>query len=121
MSSIANRSLALIGAMWVTLAASAPQAFAETKVVEIRIADLAFVPQVVHVHVGQSIVWTNQDQVAHTVTSGTTTDTNVWTSSEPLGEGQTFSLVLKEPGTYAYFCKPHFYDASMHGRVIVDR
>lgn len=120
MSSIARRTLALVGALLGMLAASVPQTSAEPRVAAIRIVDLAFVPQVVHVRVGQTIIWTNDDQVAHTVTSGTTVDTGVWRSSEPLAQGATFSLTLKRRGTYAYFCKPHFYNAAMHARIVVD-
>ena len=87
----------------------------------VRIVDLAFVPAVIHVKPGQKIVWTNEDQVAHTVTSGMMSDENLWPSSPPLGEGKKFELVIRVPGTYAYFCKPHFYNAAMHARIIVER
>lgn len=121
MSSIVRRAFALAVTVMATLAAFGPQASAAPHVVAIRIVDLAFVPQVVHARVGQTIVWTNEDQVAHTVTSGTTADARAWPSSEPLAQGASFTIVLRRPGTYAYFCKPHFYNAAMHARIIVDR
>lgn len=122
MSSIAKtRAVVALGAVLGTFAASVPQASAAPRAAHVRIADLAFVPNVVHVRVGQPVVWTNEDQVVHTVTSGKTSDTNRWKSSDPLPQGASFTVVLAKPGTYDYFCKPHFYDAAMHARIVVDR
>jgi plastocyanin len=38
--------------------------------------------------------------------------------SQALDTGQRYSVVLRKPGTYAYFCKIHPF---MHGVVVVRR
>jgi plastocyanin len=60
-----------------------------------------------------SVVWTNQDSVAHTVTS----DTAAWDSGN-LATGQTFSHTFATAGTYSYHCSIHPF---MTARVIVSR
>jgi plastocyanin len=66
---------------------------------------LDFSPTSVDAHVGQRVVWTNDDEAQHNVTyvSGPR-----FTSSRPrLRLGATFSLRLTEPGTIHYFCFLH--------------
>jgi plastocyanin len=88
--------------------------------VRVVIHDHAFVPRVVHVKVGQEIIWLNTDQDPHTVTSGThDTGDGRWPSSPLIADGQTFKLRLNRPGTYPYFCKPHQFETSMHGTIVV--
>ena len=88
--------------------------------VHVTIHDHAFVPRVVHVRAGQSIVWLNTDQDPHTVTSGSkNVDDGRWTSSRLIPDGETFTLRLRKPGTYAYFCKPHQFEELMHGTIVV--
>ncbi|HTW83341.1 MAG TPA: cupredoxin domain-containing protein [Candidatus Sulfotelmatobacter sp.] len=88
--------------------------------VQVIIHDHAFRPPVVHVKAGQRIVWTNTDQDPHTVTSGgANVDDGRWKSSPLIPDGATFTLRLTKPGVYPYFCKPHEFEASMHGKIIV--
>jgi plastocyanin len=90
--------------------------------IHIKIHDHTFVPAIVHVRVGQAIVWLNTDQDFHTVTSGAhNADDGRWKSSPAIPDGQTFTVRLQKPGTYPYFCLPHQFEASMHGTVIVSR
>ena len=88
--------------------------------VHVTIHDHTFVPRVIRVKAGQQIVWLNTDQDPHTVTSGgNNVDDNRWTSSPLIPDGHTFTLRLDRPGTYPYFCKPHQFEESMHGTIIV--
>jgi plastocyanin len=90
--------------------------------VHVTIRDHTFVPAVVHVKPGQVIVWQNTDQDPHTVTSGAQNlDDGKFVSSPLIPDGQTFTLRLTRPGKYSYFCKPHQYEASMHGTIAVTR
>lgn len=90
--------------------------------VRVTIHDHTFVPRTIHVKAGQQIVWLNTDQDPHTVTSGANNiDDGRWTSSDLIADGQTFTLRINQPGTYPYFCKPHEYEESMHGTIIVSR
>ncbi|HTZ53661.1 MAG TPA: cupredoxin domain-containing protein [Candidatus Acidoferrum sp.] len=99
----------------------AAAAAAETPpALHVTIHDHAFQPRVIHVEVGQQIIWTNTDQDPHTVTSGSNNiDDGRWKSSPLIADGQTFALRLTRPGTYPYFCKPHEFEESMHGIIIV--
>jgi plastocyanin len=106
-----------------SVAAVPARAASETdppNVARVVMKDLAFVPKVVRIKAGTTVVWTNQDDVVHTVTSGTTADDGVWVSSPGIAGGKSFSHTFAVPGTFPYFCKPHFYNEAMHGVVIVE-
>lgn len=68
-------------------------------------------PATITVHAGQSIVWTNDDAVPHTVT-----ETNGQWDSGDIAPGATFRLTLDKPGTYTYYCMHHPF---MKGTIIV--
>jgi plastocyanin len=108
---------------WLLLAEPAAAPVAETpQPVHVTIHDHAFVPRIVHVKPAQPIVWTNTDQDPHTITSGANNvDDGRWISSPLIPDGRTFTLRLRQPGTYPYFCKPHQYEESMHGTIVVAR
>lgn len=62
---------------------------------------------------GTKVTWTNEDSVAHTVTSDATPPLF---DSGPLAPGATYSFTFTTPGTYPYHCN---YHSSMHGTVVV--
>jgi len=62
---------------------------------------------VVIVGVNNTVVWTNEDTVDHTVKSETIPSGAVGFSSDILSKGQTFSVTLTVPGTYTYECTIH--------------
>jgi plastocyanin len=57
--------------------------------------------------VNNTVVWTNEDNVAHTVKSETIPAGADPFSSAILNNGQTFSVTLTVPGTYTYECTIH--------------
>jgi len=63
-------------------------------------------------NVGDTIVWENNDNTPHTVTSDSGTELD----SEYLSRRDTYSHTFTEPGEYSYHCKSH---PSMKGKVIV--
>lgn len=87
--------------------------------VRIGIKDLAFTPKSARVAPGTTVVWTNDDDVVHTVTSGASADDDRWKTSPGIPPGATFSHTFAEAGTYPYYCKPHFYNENMHGTIEV--
>jgi plastocyanin len=89
--------------------------------VPVHIKDMAFIPKVIHVHVGSTVTWVNEDDVAHTVTSGNGSDDAKWVSSALITTGKSFDVTFSKVGSFPYYCKPHFYDESMHGTVIVEK
>ncbi len=78
----------------------------------VAIHGFAFMPDVVTVARGHTVVWTNQDPTAHTVTSSD----GSWDSGE-LRPGAGFRHTFDSPGTYAYACSIHPF---MRGTVVVD-
>ncbi len=79
---------------------------------DVAIQDFSFSPQNVNVKTGMTVVWTNNDAAAHTVTA----DSGNGPSSGTLNPGDTYAYTFTAPGTYPYHCAIH---ASMHGTVTV--
>jgi plastocyanin len=73
-----------------------------------------FYPSELNVPTGSDVTWTNEDDVTHTVTSGTNAGYGLYEflqdgmfNSGELEEGESFTFHFAEPGTYEYFCVPH--------------
>jgi plastocyanin len=81
--------------------AAAPGAV-EGKTVEAGMRSLAFTPAKLEIRAGTTIVWTNNDQMAHSVTA----DDATWDSGliEP---GATWQHTFEPPGAYPFHCTPH--------------
>lgn len=75
-----------------------------------------FQPKSIEIRAGTTVTWTNQDNVAHTVTSGTPDAPDADFDSGGLGKGLSFTATFDRPGEYAYFCAKH---KSMRGVVKV--
>jgi|GEM_PF-111499 len=71
-------------------------------VVGVEIKDLAFNPAQINISKGTAVIWTNNDSLAHTVTS----DTNLFDSGN-VNPGQTFEFTFNEIGTFKYHCSIH--------------
>ncbi len=69
----------------------------------VSIAGMAFGPSSLTVKNGTTVIWKNNDPIAHTVTSNDGTSFN----SGPLNSGATFSYTAKTPGTFGYHCTIH--------------
>ncbi len=68
----------------------------------VAIKNFAFVPPNLSMASGATVTWTNQDDVAHTVSADD--DKTFDAGVEP---GQTFQFTAGAPGTYTYFCRFH--------------
>jgi plastocyanin len=79
--------------------------------IPVSIKNLAFNPATVTIHVGDSVIWTNNDGFAHTVTADGGTF-----GSPNLPAGATFSHTFNSAGEFAYHCAIHL---SMKGKVVV--
>jgi len=83
--------------------------------------NLAFNPATISIHVGQAVVWRNDDSAPHTTTSGscsgnTCTPMPGWDSGT-LNPGQSFSFTFNTAGTFTYYCRIH--GAMMQGTIRV--
>ncbi len=75
----------------------------------VQIQDFAFSPASITVQAGETVTWTNRDDVLHSA-KGRGFDTNL------LRSGETGSHTFTRAGTYSYICVPH---KSMKGTVRV--
>ena len=78
----------------------------------VSMAGFKFVPSDIEVPAGTEVTWTNDDTVAHTVQDSG----KLFPESPELANGETFSFVYDEPGTFPYICGIHPY---MKGTVTV--
>lgn len=78
---------------------------------QVVVADFKFAPDQLEIDAGSSVVWTNEDSILHTVTSGEvdgpTNEADGLFAGELAEEGSTFSYAFEEAGTYTYFCSQH--------------
>lgn len=75
-----------------------------------------FRPGLVEVRAGTRLTWTNQDDITHTVTSGTPEQRDGRFEVSLDGRGATGIVRLRDPGVYPYFCSRH---QSMRGEIHV--
>ncbi|HEY0267292.1 MAG TPA: cupredoxin family copper-binding protein [Rhizomicrobium sp.] len=81
--------------------------------VAVGIDNFTFSPATVTVPVGTRVVWTNRDDIPHTVVDA---DAPRRVRSPPLDTGDSYARVFDTPGTYHYFCSLHPH---MQGTVVV--
>jgi plastocyanin len=92
-------------------AAQATEAPAAAEV-PVDIRDFAFSPDPVEIAAGDTVTWTNQDEVPHTATGE---DRDVLQSGT-IAPGSSFSQVFPEAGEFGYFCEFH---PNMTGTIVV--
>lgn len=100
-------------------ASAKPSGTGEDTAKKVAISVFQFAPKTVTVKVGEKITWTNEDDILHTVTSGTRTydpgDSGKVTATTkdgmfdlPLdGKGKSASFTFAKAGTFHYFCDRH--------------
>ena len=109
------RLLALIVAAAVTPAAAVSFATSAAPSVSIRL--FQFRPAQIEIAAGTKVTWTNEDDIVHTVTSGTP-DAQAGNFSRRLeGKGAAASVEFPRPGVYPYFCERH---PAMRGEIRVN-
>ena len=71
--------------------------------VKVQMKDILFVPEKISARVGQTVVWTNEDDIAHTVKANSGADFE----SKAISKGKTYKAKLTKAGTIAYVCTIH--------------
>lgn len=82
----------------------------------VLIQTFGFRPKQLAVPVGTRVVWTNDDEVEHTVTAVADSGTTPQFSGVLEGKGKTFSFSFDRPGTFNYQCARHTF---MRGEIRV--
>ena len=80
--------------------------------VPVDIRDFAYSPNPIEIAAGDTVTWTNQDEVPHTATGE---DRDVLQSGT-IAPGASFSQVFPEAGEFAYHCEFH---PNMTGTIVV--
>ncbi|HKZ04156.1 MAG TPA: plastocyanin/azurin family copper-binding protein [Methylomirabilota bacterium] len=83
---------------------------------EIAIRLFAYSPAALTVPRGGTVIWTNGDDITHTVTSGAPGRKDARFDARLDGKGTAYRHTFTEPGAYAYFCDRH---QAMTGQIIV--
>lgn len=86
---------------------AAPQLLAQAATKTVTIKLFQFKPATLEVKAGTTVVWTNQDAIQHSVTSGTPPNPSGAFDSQFFDQGKSFAFTFTQPGTYTYFCMRH--------------
>jgi plastocyanin len=83
--------------------ATEPASASGGKTVQVQMKDILFVPEKITARVGQTVRWTNEDDVAHTVKAKKGADFE----SKAVSKGGTYKAKLTKTGTIDYVCTIH--------------
>ena len=78
---------------------------------QITIQDFAFQPTNATISIGETVTWSNTDNVEHSII-----DSGIAFQADPFDSGESFRHTYDKAGEYSYFCGIH---GSMTGTVIV--
>jgi plastocyanin len=96
---VRNLGLSLVTAAAILLQLGSARAHAEE--VKVAIDNFTFSPAELKVKVGDTITWTNRDDIPHTVVSAGKF------RSKAMDTDDTFSFTFTSAGDYKYFCSLH--------------
>ena len=84
---------------------------------EVAVRVFQFRPGQIEIKAGTPVTWTNQDDITHTVTSGTPEKRDGRFDKRLEGKGAGATVEFTQPGVYPYFCDRH---PSMRGEIRVN-
>ena len=77
----------------------------------VNIANFAYDPPTIKIKVGDTVTWTNKDNVGHSATA----DDGTWDTGV-LQQGKSGSAKFSKAGVFTYHCSVH---PNMHGTIVV--
>ncbi len=80
--------------------------------VQVAMKDILFIPEKLTARVGQTVVWTNEDDIVHNVKAKKGADFE----SKTVSKGKTYKTTLKKTGAIDYVCTIH---PSQRGQITV--
>jgi plastocyanin len=86
---------------------------ASSPAVTVHMPGSSYNPANVQVHAGDTVLFVNDDKIAHTVTDSAS---NPSFDSKDIAAGQSWSYTFTRPGTYSYVCTYHPW---MKGQITV--
>ena len=106
-----TQTIAFLRGALAVLVFAALTASAQAADVAVKISNFTFTPQQVTVKAGDTVTWTNEDDIPHTVTSKT-----MLFRSKALDSDDKFSFSFAKPAS-RYFCSLH---PMMTGTIVVE-
>jgi plastocyanin len=97
--------MAMATEMPMAMATMAPAASGATA--DVAIQTFQFTEASIEVKVGTTVTWTNNDDIDHSVTSGTPPEGDKLFDSDFFLKGKTFSQTFTTAGEFPYFCRKH--------------
>ena len=85
---------------------------AQTAAVAVMIDNFVFNPERLTVKAGTTVIWTNRDDIPHTVVAKAREF-----KSKVMDTDESFSFTFPAPGEYSYFCSLHPH---MTGTILVE-
>ena len=110
MKFVRNLALGAMAGLVAAFIAAASPALAAT--IDVKIDNFTFNPQQITVKTGDTVTWTNHDDIPHTVTSKT-----MVFRSKAMDTDDKFSFTFATPGKYDYFCSLHPH---MTGLIVIE-
>jgi plastocyanin len=109
---------AVIGASSMGYSASTQAGVGESgdRNTSVTIQTFQFRPSPIEVRAGTRVTWINQDDILHTVTSGTPEGRDHRFEAPLDGKGASSTVTFTQAGSYPYFCDRH---QSMRGEIRV--
>jgi plastocyanin len=92
--------------------------FANSKTHIIKAINYKFTPAQISIAAGDTVIWENTSNEAHTSTSGSACKGDGKWDSGMINPGKRYTRVFQETGVFRYFCTPHCAD-SMNGKITV--
>jgi len=111
-SSRSRRIWLAIGTLTCIAAGGYPPASSADPDQAVHIDNFTFNPGQLVVRIGTTVVWTNRDDIPHTVASADGDQLR----SAPLDTGDRFAFTFTKAGTFRYFCSIH---PKMQGTIVV--
>jgi plastocyanin len=96
-----------LGSTTVTLLLCGAAAMAAAPPRTVSIKTFKFRPDTLVVQVGDSVNWTNEDEIEHTVTSDSATRRGLSLDGVLKVKGASYRTSFTSPGTYPYHCDRH--------------
>ena len=101
MNSLNRRNFGMLAIATALLPAGVARAEGSADPLAVHIDNFVFEPAQLTVKVGQTVTWTNRDDIPHTVVSAGKF------RSKALDTDDRFSFTFTEAGDYQYFCSIH--------------
>ena len=83
------------------------KSYQQSSTASVSMRNISFNPPTLNIPSGTTVTWTNQENISHTVTSGTPDQPSGLFDSGILRQGQPFQFTFTTLGRFLYYCRIH--------------